>query len=118
MRSQHSITAMHSHHYHNNSGRMIVLRCVGPNNFFLEKVVFPFENWLFDSPPGSRVELWSHGIAGVDMLDSLSVDELQISHACDVRPGRQRPGRHLRAPGFDRTHQAAPLPFSEELVCS
>ena len=27
--------------YKNESGRMVVLRCIGPSNFFLERVLFP-----------------------------------------------------------------------------
>jgi hypothetical protein len=31
--------------FRNVSGRMVILRCVGPEAFFQEKVIFPFEEW-------------------------------------------------------------------------
>lgn len=36
-----------------------------PGGFFPEKVVFPFEDWLFRCPPHSRV-IWTHGLKGAD----------------------------------------------------
>jgi Domain of unknown function (DUF1830) len=57
--------------YHNASIQMVILRCIGPEAFFQEKVVFPFEDWLFRYPPHSRVEIRSHGLMGAEQLDSI-----------------------------------------------
>lgn len=50
--------------YRNTSSQIVILRCIGPEAFFLEKVVFPFEDWLFRCPPESRVDIWCHGPTG------------------------------------------------------
>ena len=44
--------------YKNESGRMVVLRCIGPSNFFLERVLFPTDILTFMAPNDSRVEIW------------------------------------------------------------
>ncbi len=35
----------------NTSNQMVILCCIGPEAFFQEEVVFPFENWRFCPPP-------------------------------------------------------------------
>lgn len=66
-------------HYRNTSSQMVILRCIGQVAFFLEKVVFPFEDFQFRCPPHSRVELWTHGAMGAEMLDTLQPDDLLVS---------------------------------------
>lgn len=63
--------------YRNLSPRLIILRCIGSQHFFLEKVIFPWEDCCFLSPPFARVELWSYGMAGVELLDAMDAEELQ-----------------------------------------
>lgn len=65
--------------YHNASNQMVILRCIAPEAFFQEKVVFPFEDWLFRYPPHSRVEIWSHGLMGAEQLDSILAQDLLLS---------------------------------------
>ena len=57
-------------HYRNASGRMVILRCIGDQAFFLEKVLFPLEECLFQCPLSSCVEIWTHGISGAELVDS------------------------------------------------
>ena len=64
--------------YHNASNQMVILRCIGPEAFFQEKVIFPFEEWLFSCPPQSRVYIWSHGLMGVEQLDSINAEDLLL----------------------------------------
>ena len=64
--------------YHNTSNQMVILRCIGPEAFFQEKVIFPFEEWLFSCPPQSRVDIWSHGLMGVEQLDSINAEDLLL----------------------------------------
>ena len=64
--------------YHNTSNQMVILRCIGPEAFFQEKVIFPFEEWLFSCPPQSRVDIWSHGLTGVEQLDSINAEDLLL----------------------------------------
>ena len=44
--------------YKNESSSMIVLKCIGVNNFFMEKVIFPQELFTISAPEGSNVEIW------------------------------------------------------------
>ncbi|MFM9087075.1 MAG: DUF1830 domain-containing protein [Cyanobium sp.] len=62
--------------YCNRTERVIILRCLGPDSFFLEKVVFPWEEWVFSCPPSSRVEIWTHGLMGAELRDCYSAREL------------------------------------------
>ncbi len=39
--------------YKNEGCRMVVLRCVGPSNFFLERVLFPTDILTFMAPNDS-----------------------------------------------------------------
>ncbi len=44
--------------YTNPTSKMVVLRCIGPSNFFLEKAIFPSELFSFNAPEGSCLEIW------------------------------------------------------------
>ncbi len=50
--------------YQNNSCNMVVLRCIGAENFFLERVLFPAENIVLSVPDNSRVEVWGNELYG------------------------------------------------------
>tara|TARA_Y100001968_G_C19363165_1_gene720952 strand:- start:471 stop:668 length:198 start_codon:yes stop_codon:yes gene_type:complete len=43
---------------------MLVFRCIGSNNFFLEKVIFPFEDFYLMAPHGAKIEIWGNSIDG------------------------------------------------------
>lgn len=62
--------------YRNASDRMVILRCCGPNAFFLERVVFPFELLSFQCPQDSEVEIWTHGLGGPELMESCPAIEL------------------------------------------
>ncbi len=64
---------------------MVILRCVGPDSYFREKVMLPLEQFVWDCPAESRVDLWSHGISGAELLDSL--DAAELSSAFDAAQG-------------------------------
>ena len=63
--------------YRNSRESLVVLRCVGANQYFQEKVIFPFESWCFDCPTDSRIDVWAHGISGVELLETLPADALR-----------------------------------------
>ncbi|MFM7236648.1 MAG: DUF1830 domain-containing protein [Cyanobium sp.] len=69
--------------YRNTSDRMVILRCCGSNAFFLERVVFPFEILAFACPPMSEVKIWSHGLYGPELLESLLSEQLLAEGASD-----------------------------------
>ena len=64
--------------YRNSSDRMVILRCCGPATFYLERVVFPFEMLTFTCPVGSRVEVWTHGLGGPELVETLNADHLML----------------------------------------
>ena len=64
--------------YRNSSDRMVIVRCVGPDEFFLERVVFPFELLSFLAPPESVVQIWTHGLGGPELRESIQVEELCV----------------------------------------
>ncbi len=37
---------------------MVILKCIGSNCFFLERAIFPQEQFTFIAPEGSQVEIW------------------------------------------------------------
>ena len=62
--------------YQNRSDRMVILRCTGPNRFFLERVVFPMEVLAFEAPSEADVEIWCHSLGGPEMLERFSAEDL------------------------------------------
>ena len=74
-------------YYHNDCLQLVILRCINSDDFYIEKVIFPWEDWCFESPPDSRVEIWSHGQGGVELLHILYARELLVSGSNDPRWG-------------------------------
>ena len=44
--------------YRNITSSMVILKCIGPDRFFLEKAVFPKEVFSSIAPEGSKLEIW------------------------------------------------------------
>lgn len=83
--------------YSNLSERMVILRCVGPDAFFHEKVIFPFEAWSFSCPAGSDVQIWTHGPGGAELLEAFPASDLGIEEiATSILP--TAPMSYLEAP--------------------
>lgn len=72
--------------YRNSSDRMVIARCLGPDQFYLERVVFPFELLSFQCPPESELEIWTHGLGGPELVERISTDELLIDDHNDTQP--------------------------------
>ncbi|MEB3262940.1 MAG: DUF1830 domain-containing protein [Synechococcus sp.] len=64
--------------YRNTSERMVIVRCCGPEQFYLERVVFPFELLSFHCPPQADVEIWTHGLGGPELLERLHGEDILI----------------------------------------
>lgn len=64
--------------YRNASDRMVILRCLGPNAFFLERVVFPFELLSFACPADSEVEIFTHCLGGPELLEAMPARTLRL----------------------------------------
>ena len=58
---------------------MVVLKCIGANNFYLERVVMPTETFLFIAPFDARVELWRLGQGGQICQERSDVREFRLN---------------------------------------
>ena len=58
---------------------MVVLKCIGTNNFHVERVVMPTETYLFTAPADSRVELWRLGQGGQIFQERSDVQEFKLN---------------------------------------
>lgn len=72
--------------YRNSSDRMVIARCLGPDQFYLERVVFPFELLSFQCPPESELEIWTHGLGGPELVERIGTDELVIDEDLEASP--------------------------------
>lgn len=62
--------------YRNSQDRMVIVRCFGADQFYLERVVFPFEILSFAAPTDAELEIWTHGLGGPELLETVPVAEL------------------------------------------
>lgn len=67
--------------YRNSSDRMVIVRCVTPDGFFLERVVFPFELLSFECPAAGELEIWTHGLGGPELLETIPAQTLVLESA-------------------------------------
>ena len=44
--------------YINITSSMVILKCIGPDRFFLERAIFPQEVFSSIAPEGSKLEIW------------------------------------------------------------
>ena len=44
--------------YRNITSSMVILKCIGPDRFFLERAIFPQEIFSYMAPEGSHLEIW------------------------------------------------------------
>ncbi|MBM5808029.1 MAG: DUF1830 domain-containing protein [Cyanobacteria bacterium M_surface_10_m2_179] len=95
--------------YHNSSDRMVIVRCIGPEEFFLERVVFPFELLSFLAPAQSVVQIWTHGLGGAELRESLSVEDLSIEAAGSEEATSDQPTSEPQGASLAAVHDAQPL---------
>ena len=53
---------------------MVVLRCIGPAHFFLERVLFPTDVLTFMAPLDSRVEIWGNELYGPKLEERIRIN--------------------------------------------
>jgi len=58
---------------------MIVLRCIGPSKFFIEKVLFPLEVYTFTAPNNSKVEIWGNELYGPKLEERIRISNNEES---------------------------------------
>ena len=50
--------------YQNDTSRMLIMKCIGSNQFYLKKVIMPSEIFLFNAPKEARLEIWRMSMSG------------------------------------------------------
>ena len=50
--------------YQNDTSRMLIMKCIGSRQFYLEKVIMPSEIFLFNAPKEARLEIWRMSMSG------------------------------------------------------
>jgi hypothetical protein len=70
------VTAKRLIYCRNNAGRILYLCCSGPEHFNYERIVFPYEEIVFQCLPKSEVKIWAHEYRGKKLLDRFMVEDL------------------------------------------
>ena len=50
--------------YQNDTSRMLIMKCIGSSQFYLERVIMPSEIFLFNAPKEARLEIWRMSMSG------------------------------------------------------
>ena len=59
--------------YRNITASMVVLKCIGPGRFFLERAIFPQEVFSSTAPEGSQLEIWGIESYGPNLEQRLRI---------------------------------------------
>ena len=59
--------------YRNITSSMVILKCIGPDRFFLERAIFPQEIFSSMAPEGSHLEIWGIKSYGPNLEQRLRV---------------------------------------------
>ncbi len=59
--------------YRNITSSMVVLKCIGPDSFFLERAIFPQEVFSSMAPEGSQLEIWGIQSYGPNLEQRLRI---------------------------------------------
>ena len=59
--------------YRNITSSMVILKCIGPDSFFLERAIFPHEVFSSLAPEGSQLEIWGIESYGPNLEQRLRV---------------------------------------------
>ncbi len=59
--------------YRNITSSMVVLKCIGPGRFFLERAIFPQEVFSSTAPEGSQLEIWGIESYGPNLEQRLRI---------------------------------------------
>ena len=59
--------------YRNVTSNMVILKCIGPDRYFLERAIFPQEVFSSMAPEGSHLEIWGIESYGPNLEQRLRV---------------------------------------------
>ena len=65
--------------YQNDTSRMVIVKCIGADHFYREKVVMPTEVFWFEAPDDARLEIWKMSMTG-----PVSYTHLTLPTICSV----------------------------------
>jgi len=65
--------------YQNDTSRMLIMKCIGSSQFYLEKVIMPSEIFLFNAPKEARLEIWRMSMSGQMLHVRADVSEYKTS---------------------------------------
>ena len=65
--------------YKNSTSSMVILKCIGPDRFFLERAIFPQEVFSSMAPEGSQLEIWGIESYGPHLEERLRVTAPSIA---------------------------------------
>ena len=66
--------------YRNITSSMVILKCIGPDRFFLERAIFPQEVFSSMAPEGSQLEIWGIHSYGPNLEKRLRVSASEEEH--------------------------------------
>ena len=64
--------------YRNVTSSMVILKCIGPDSFFLERAIFPQEVFSSMAPEGSQLEIWGIESYGPTLEKRLRVSATKV----------------------------------------
>ena len=67
--------------YRNITSSMVILKCIGPDRFFLERAIFPQEVFSSVAPEGSQLEIW-----GIESYGPYLEQRLRVSASMKEDP--------------------------------
>ncbi len=63
--------------YRNQSDGLVVLRS-DEEDFYMEKVVFPFDMISFNAPAAAKIMVWGYSNGSVEIVDSFVAGETNV----------------------------------------
>ncbi len=66
--------------YRNITSSMVILKCIGPDGFFLERAIFPQEVFSSMAPEGSQLEIWGIESYGPKLEQRLRVSARETEY--------------------------------------
>ena len=65
--------------YRNDDEKMVIVKCIGEDHFYLEKVVLPTEMFWFEAPQNARLEIWKMSLQGQMLHIRTDINEYIIN---------------------------------------
>ncbi len=70
--------------YRNITSSIVILKCIGPNKFFLERAILPQEVFSSVAPEGSNLEIWGINSYGPNLEQRLRVSATKKVNPVEV----------------------------------